>query len=332
MSSGFLSFKEQSAHYFNRPHVANLTEPLSVIAAWRGQDLRRQSDWVETLSPSEIDEIKAAMAAVKLVGKERRSLLAEDFPLPQLSSKIANWRSELGQGRGFHVIRGIPVAEWSKSEAELFFWCFGLHMGRPGGQNPAGDLLGHVTDTGAATSDKMSRLYKTSSNIEYHCDGADVVGLLCLKAAKSGGQSRIVSSVSVFNELVKTRPDLAARLFDPVRLDIRNEGSRSGTQYINVIPSRYADGVLRTFYHADYFRSVTRHDDVGPFSKDEQAFFDSYEAIAADPDLYLDMELQPGDIQLLSNHTNLHARTDYEDYDDPAEKRHLLRLWISLTD
>ena len=42
------------------------------------------------------------------------------------------------------------------------------------------------------------------------------------------------------------------------------------------------------------------------------------------------MDLEPGDVQLLSNHTVLHARTDYEDYSEPELKRHLLRLWISL--
>jgi len=331
MSEGFLSYREQTKHYFDRPHQTNPTEAVNCIAAWRGDELRQQSDWTEILSPTDVDELKNAVIGAKASGKEQRAMIAEDFPLPELSAKIARWRSEIERGRGFQVIRGVPVDEWSKSDAELFFWCFGLHMGRPGGQNPQGDLLGHVTDTGAAASDAMSRLYKTASNIEYHCDGADVVGLLCLKAAKSGGQSRIVSSVTVFNELLKARPELAARLFSPVKLDIRNEGNRSRKQYIDIIPSQYAGGVLRTFYHADYFRSVARHEDVAPFSEDEQAFFDNYERIAADPDLYLDMELRPGDIQLLSNHTNLHARTDYEDYEDPREKRHLLRLWLSLT-
>ena len=52
--------------------------------------------------------------------------------------------------------------------------------------------------------------------------------------------------------------------------------------------------------------------------------------IAASPELYFDMDLAPGDIQWLSNHTILHARTGYGDYPEPERKRHLLRLWLSL--
>ncbi len=326
----FMSYKDQTRHYFNRPHQSPATEPVMNPAAWYGRDLRRTVDWIEAFSASEIAEIETALRAARKTGKETRDLQASDFPLPGLGQKIFGWRQELKTGRGFQVLRGLPVERWGKEEAELFFWCFGLHLGRPGAQNVAGDLLGHVTDTGAAKEDTLSRLYKTAANIDYHCDGADVVGLLCLKKAKSGGQSRIVSSVSVFNELVAKRQDLAARLFESRPLDIRNEGQSGARQHIPVTPCAFVDGILRTFYHADYFRSVARHDDIPPFSKEDQEMLDLYEQIAADPDLFLDMDLQPGDIQLLSNHTNLHARTDYEDHDDPREKRHLLRLWLSL--
>ncbi|MEP3248243.1 MAG: TauD/TfdA family dioxygenase [Sneathiella sp.] len=326
----FMSYRDQTRHYFNRPHQSPATALVTTPAAWYGRDLRRMVDWIEAFSASEIAEIETALRAARETGKETKDLQVSDFPLPGLKQKISGWRQDIKSGRGFQVLRGLPVEGWSKEEAELFFWCFGLHLGTPGAQNVAGDLLGHVTDTGAAKEDTLSRLYKTAANIDYHCDGADVVGLLCLKKAKSGGQSRIVSSVSVFNELMARRPDLAARLFESRPLDIRNEGQSGARRHIPVTPCAFADGVLRTFYHADYFRSVVRHDDIPAFSKEDQEMLDLYEQIAADPELFLDMDLQPGDIQLLSNHTNLHARTDYEDHDDPREKRHLLRLWLSL--
>ena len=176
----------------------------------------------------------------------------------------------------------------------------------------------------------MVRLYKTSANIDYHCDAADVVGLLCLNKARTGGHSRIVSSVTVFNELLARRPELAARLFQPVHLDIRDKEVNEAGSSLPVQPCCYAEGKLRTFYHADYFRSVARHDDVPPLTDLECDLLDTYEVIASDPGLCLDMDLQPGDIQLLSNHTCLHARTEYQDHDDPARRRHLLRLWLSL--
>jgi Taurine catabolism dioxygenase TauD, TfdA family len=328
--SGFRSFGEQALHYFDRPHDSVATSAIDSPAAWIGRDLPPLEAMAYVLNDPEIAEIDQAIATAKASGKASRDLFAADFPLPTLGHRINEWRETLGKGVGFQVVRGAPVERWSREEAELFFWCLGLHLGWPGGQNPQGDLLGHVTDTAASKKDPMVRLYQTSANIDYHCDAADVVGLLCLKKAKSGGQSRIVSSVTVFNELVKRRPDLVSRLFEPFQLDSRNETKGNAPGSIPITPCCYAHGKLRTFYHADYFRSAVRHADVAPFTEDEQALLDTYEAITAEPGIYLDMDLQPGDIQLLSNHTNLHARTDYEDHDDPAERRHLLRLWLSL--
>ncbi len=327
---GFRSFGEQALHYFDRPHEAVTTSEITSPAAWIGRDLPLLEDLAYVLTEDDKAEMDAGLARAKASGKADRDLLADDFPLPTLSARIRQWRDAVGEGIGFQVIRGVPVERWSRDDAELFFWCLGLHLGRPGGQNPQGDLLGHVTDTNASKTDPMVRLYQTSANIDYHCDAADVVGLLCLKKAKSGGQSRIVSSVTVFNELVKRRPDLVARLFEPFQLDSRGESKDDAPGSIPITPCCHAGGKLRTFYHSDYFRSAVRHAEVPPFTQDERALLDTYEQIAAEPGIYLDMDLQPGDIQLLSNHTNLHARTDYEDHEDPAERRHLLRLWLSL--
>ncbi len=287
-------------------------------------------DLVYSLTEAEVLELQHAVDTALNSGKPARDLIKEDFPLPTLTEHVHLWQQQLIQGLGFQVIRGVPVANWSLQQAEIFFWCFGLHFGRPGEQNPEGHLLGHVTDLGVQATDATARLYKTAANIEYHCDAADVVGLLCLKKAKSGGHSRIVSSISVFNALIAQQPELAARLFEPVQLDIRDKGIDEAGSSVAVQPCCYAGGTLRTFYHADYFRSVTRHADVAPLTHLERSLFDTYERIANDPAFYLDMDLKPGDIQLLSNHSNLHARTEYEDFPVAAEKRHLLRLWISL--
>ncbi len=324
------TFIEQTLHYFNRPHEEPPTAPLESAAAWRGSELPPLEALAYCLSASEVEEVCAAVDRLEAGAGPTEELTTADFPLPLLSARIEQWRDELRIGRGFQVIRGLPVERWNRSQAERFFWCFGLHLGTPGAQNPEGHLLGHVTDTGAVGEDPAARLYKTAANIDYHCDAADVVGLLCLNRAKSGGQSRIVSSVSVFNALLNRRPELAARLFGPLRLDIRDREVNSAGSHLPVQPCCYADGVLRTFYHADYFRSVTRHRDVPPLTALERELLDTYEAIAMDPDLYLDMDLQPGDIQLLSNHSVLHARTAYVDHEDPARRRHLLRLWLSL--
>jgi hypothetical protein len=330
----YLTYAEQSLHYFTRAHEGRAPGTIESPAAWRGSDLASSESWRYELTPAQIDEIGSAAARASSMDCAIGELTAADFPLPTLAPVIAQWRDTLLQGRGFQLVSGVPVECWSRDEAERFFWCMGLHMGVPGAQNPKGELLGHVTDTGASATDPHVRLYQTASEIAFHCDAADVVGLLCVTAANSGGASRIASSVSVYNEVLRRRPELAPRLYEPFLLDVRNEDKSGKLRHLPIPPCRYADGALSTFYHSDYFRSVVRHDDVPAFTESEQELLDLYEEIACSPRFRLDMELRPGDIQWLSNHTVIHARTAYTDRSDPVAYPHstrdLLRLWLSI--
>ncbi len=332
--ASYFSYAEQSGHYFRRPHDNVLTESRASADAWRGSDLEQSDVWRIRLGAQQIDELDAALAHADATGRPTEELSANDFPLPSLAPSIDGWRHEIAHGRGFQVVSGVPVAHWTTEQAERAFWCIGLHLGTPGAQNPHGDLLGHVRDLGEDAADPFVRLYRTRSEIAYHCDAADVVGLLCLRAAKTGGQSRIVSSVAVYHELLRRRPELASLLYEPFLLDVRNEDASGRLRYIPIPPCRHAAGRLRTFYHSDYFRSVQRYDDVAPFAPEIRELMDLYETIASEPGLYLDMDLDmdlaPGDIQWLSNHTILHARTAYRDHDAPELRRHLLRLWLSI--
>lgn len=315
----------QTLHYFSRPQERILREPLYIPAAWTGDDLASREGWRESLTDADVGEIDRALAAAKRTGKPMGQLTKADFPLPTLTRKIDRWRREIRDGRGFQVFRGVPVKRWSEVDSEIFFWCLGQHLGIPGAQNPQRELLGHVRDTGESPDEV--RHYRTRVNINFHCDAADVVGLLCLNKAKRGGKSRIVSSVAVYNALLRRRPDLVDRLYEPFMMDTKGEG---GVRYLPVRPCRFDSGSLRTFYHTDYFRSATGRDGEPLLKTDDREVLDLYNAIAESPGMYLDMDLEPGDVQLLSNHTIMHARTDYEDHPAPERKRHLLRLWISL--
>jgi len=326
----YRSFGQQSFHYFDRPHEGLPAGAVESPAAWRGDQLRDDESWRTAWTPGELEEIEAALAHLRGLGKPTGELTRNDFPLAEAKPRFEAWRRELLHGRGFQLITGLPVERFDGEDLERFFWCFGLHLGEPGGQNPQGDLLGHVRDTGARESDEFVRLYQTTADIRYHCDAADVVGLLCRQGARSGGLSRIVSSVSVYNELRSRRPDLAERLFEPLPLDIRDAGADDPVRFFDVYPCRYDNGQLRTFYHSDYFRSVQRHADAPRHTELERDLLDSYEQIAMRPEFYLEMDLRPGDIQLVSNHSVLHARTRYEEWPQPERKRHLLRLWLSL--
>ena len=316
------SLVRQTLHYFARPHKGVPAEPFDSPAAWRGAAVRDADDWRIDLTPAEVDELHAA---VTHSDKPLAEMTAADLPLPTLSARIAEWRDVLAHGRGFVLLRGVPVHAWSEAQRERFFWGFGLHLGRPGAQNPDGDLLGHVRDQGFSDQTEV-RAYRTNTEIRYHCDAADVVGLLCLTRAEEGGVSRIASSVTVFLELLKQRPDLAPLLFEPWLLDTKAEG---GVRYFPVRPCRFAGGRLYSFYHADYYRSVSRHPDVDALDPRRLELLDHYDQIASDPQICLEMDLHPGDVQLLCNHTQIHARTGYT---DGPTKRHLLRLWLSLDD
>ena len=323
----YRSFGEQARHYLIRSHEQAPSSAIDSPAAWRGADMRGREDlWLETLDASALEELEAAARACADLPLEE--IDRERFPLPTLSPRIAGWSRELARGRGFVVVRGLPVARWGEALSARVYWGLGHHLGVPGAQNPSNELLGHVVDYGEEGDDPLVRRYRTAGNIDFHCDAADVVGLLCLQSAVSGGQSRIASSVAVFNALIEREPALAARLFEPFALDARGEERPGSTAWTPVPPACFSsDRGLSTFWHSEYFRSAERHADVD-YDDTSKALLDRYDALCADPDIHLDMWLEPGDMQFISNHTTVHARTAYED--TPERRRHLLRLWLSL--
>jgi hypothetical protein len=321
-----LSFAEQAGRYFDRPHEAIPAAPVGGPAAWRADELRTRGDWLERLSADEVAEIERATRAAASRGLAPGVLRRKDFALPGLAPRVRAWARELRDGRGLVVLRRLPVERWGDELSALAYWGLGLHLGVPGAQNPAGEVLGHVVDTGEDADNPFVRSYRTAGDIAWHCDLADVVGLLCLRTALRGGASRVASSVAVHDELLRRRPDLARRLWEPVALDLRDE-TRAGPGWIPVVPCRYGDGRLRTFWHSDYFRSAQRHAGapVGPI---ERELFDAFDGIASEPGFAFDMEFEQGDVQLVSNHVLVHARASYEDA--PGRERHLLRLWLTL--
>jgi hypothetical protein len=325
----FQSFAAQALHYFRREHEAPAREPIEGPAAWRGADLaKRPETWTRVLTAAEIAELEAALRAVRARGLALGEIRREDFPLPTLAAAAKEWAREILEGRGFLLLRGLPVARWGDEDSALVYWGLGQHLGRPGAQNPEGELLGHVVDMHEEAANPNVRRYRTRGEIRFHCDLADAVGLLCLRTARTGGASRIASSVSVYNAILARRPALADRLFEPFLLDSREEERPGARAWFPVPPCRHARGRLATFWHSDYFRSVIRHADVVPFTAEERELLDLYEELAGSQELRLDMQFEPGDVQLISNHSVVHARTAYRD--DPGSERHLLRLWLSL--
>lgn len=324
MVSAYRSFAAQFEHYVNRPGSVVPDTPVGGSAAWTADELDLDQSWVHELSEREIACLDHAVAHVEAAGIRMEHLSVKDVPLGALDPTVRQWRSQLADGRGIVLVRGLPVREWTPHRTELATWCLGLHLGIPGAQNPAGDLLGRVQNM-VASDQGAHRLYQTSADIRFHCDYADVVGLMCVRDAPVGGESRVASSIAIHDEMLLREPELARRLYGEVWLDARDEGPDPARP---VRPFACDGARLSVFYHSDYFRSVARH---GPsFAPSELllAALDRFDELAASDRFCLPMRLEPGDLQLVSNHSVVHARTHFRD--DPAAPRLLLRLWLSL--
>ncbi len=300
--------------------------PITGPSAWRGADLRSTQAWVYTLSADEIAEIESALVAVR--ERDVATLRHEDFPLPGLGPKLRTIRAEILTGRGFVLIHGLPVASMEPDAAAIAYWGIGLHLGKAVSQNGKGHLLGHVRDLGYDVDDPNVRVYQTSRRQNFHTDSCDIVGLLCLRKAKRGGLSSLVSSVTVYNEMLARDPALTRVMFKPFRVDRRGEIPAGMKPYFTTPVFNWNAGYLTTYYVRRYIESAQRLADVPPLSDQQIAALDLFDQMAEDAGNRLDMDFEPGDMQFLHNHQILHDRTDYEDWPEPERKRHLLRLWL----
>jgi hypothetical protein len=306
-----------------------IPQPVLGESTWTGREMATRRDWVYELSPEEIAGLDQSIAHARSTGKPLAQLTREDFPLGKLARSVDHWLDALDTGRGFLLVRGVPVERYSEEESSLAYWGLGLHLGRAVSQNAAGDLLGHVRDAGLERHDPTVRLYRTRETLGFHCDGSDIVGLLCLRPAKSGGTSRIASSMAIHNEIVRRRPDLVPALYEPFPFDRNGEEGPGEPPFFQIPICREAEGRLRMFYIGWYIRDSQRHRQAPRLSRAQREVIDLIDEIAADPAIHLDMDFRPGDIQWLKNAAILHARTEFEDYPEPDRKRHLLRLWLT---
>ncbi len=311
----------------------NVAPPRPLIegpSAWVGRDLRsREDEWIYRLSPNEIAEIEAATAAARARGLDIAEIRPADFPLPNLGTKLDRLREEVLNGRGFVLLRGLPVDDRPIADSAAAYCGIGSYFGNPRSQNAMGHLLGHVRDLGLATSDPNVRTYQTTERQHFHTDSCDIVGLLCLKTARSGGLSSIVSSMAIYNEMATRRPDLVRRLFQSFPTDRRGEVPEGKKPFFEMpVYNDYA-GYLSAIYSGTYIRSAQRFPEARQLSAEDLEALEMLDTLANDSDLRLDMELRPGDMQFLHNHTVLHDRTAFLDWPEPERKRHLLRLWLA---
>lgn len=294
---------------------------------WTAPEMRLCDDWIAPLDTDDIRELETAVEATRQIPIV--ALSRDDIRLPTLGPKLQSFQRELVEGRGFLLIRGLPVDRCDRETVARMYYGIGAWFGDAVPQNAAGHVLGHVKDIGHDPHNPLHRVYATNYRHLFHTDSCDIVGLLCLHGAKSGGQSAIASSASLYNAIARSRPDLADVLAQPFHVDRKGEiPAGKGPTYQIAIFHHYADRLL-TIYARDFIDVAQRFDEIPRLTDLQIEAMDMLDALAASDEFRLEMSFQMGDIQFLHNHQILHARSAYEDYPEPERKRHLLRLWLS---
>ncbi|MBV7482899.1 TauD/TfdA family dioxygenase [Bordetella sp. BOR01] len=300
--------------------------------AWTADQVRQDPAWKLHLSAEQADGVQAALAHAKRLDKPLLAMEQADFPLPAASRAALRQAIDMTQGRwGMCLVKGFPVDDWSEDDTRLAYWGMSLYMGVGRTQNRASQVMNDVRDAGGEYKVKGGRGYNTNAGLDFHQDSCDVVALLCRRTAKSGGTSKVVSSLALRDEVRKRRPDLIPVLESPFF------HSYQGTQD-PIQPPYYRCPIFGS--HPEYFSARTNRKNTVAAQRDfpevprltaaqVQALDLLDELMPSDAFCY-SMELERGDMQLLNNYVTLHSRTPFEDYEEPDRKRHLLRLWLAI--
>jgi hypothetical protein len=302
---------------------------VQLPSAWYGRDLAKDTSWLVQLTPQDLAEIAAAVDGVKKQGLPLAQVGRSSFPLPAPEAKLSSWLDEIRIGHGFVVVRGLNAADYADDDVGLIFWGIGSYLGVAVRQNPRGDLLGHVYDHGRDSGDIDVRGYETNAYLPYHTDSCDLVGLLCLRRAKRGGLSSIVSSVTIHNEILRLHSEYLRPLYDGFYY-IKREAALSEDPVTKYRLPVYGakDGQISARLVRNQINAACAKTGK-PLTSLELAALDFVDTLSRDPEIHLDMDLQVGDMQLCNNYTIMHSRTGFEDFPEPERRRHMIRLWLT---
>ena len=310
--------------------------------AWSGTDIGGPEAWTRTLDGDALAAIDHGLSRFERTGAEWTAAGRDTFPLTGLAGLFEDVREELENGLGLIRLKGLPVERYSTDQLKAIWFALGQHIGTPVSQSVTGERLLGLTDEGSKAADRgaldadggggqflasRARAYSTGE-LRFHTDRADVVGLLCVRQAKQGGVSRLASAVAIHNAMLDRRPDLLEYLFqDYPRSRFGEEVDDASAHYMLPVFTVH-EGKFATHYSRTYIEASQTNPAVPRLTEAQMEALDLLAGLGTE--LSLDMTLEPGDIQLLNNHVIYHARTPYEDHDDPDRKRLLLRLWLAM--
>ena len=301
-------------------------------ADWQGPALDWRTDGMHVLKPAEVAEIDVALAHQRGLGPvDFPDLDTQKFPLPNLGAFFREQLHELRFGRGFLLLRGLPRERYSADDMARIYFGLGAHLGQATPQSWQGELLGHVMDV--ADLQDAVRGYNAGGGQRMHCDNCDIVGLMCLREAASGGASRISSAIAVHNHMAAHHAALLQTLYDGFTFRRTERDAQYGTgvavRPISVFERRGDE--VTCYISSDYPKRAVAAGDAA-LSDRQQAALDTFFELAGSPDFFLDMDIGEGDIQFLNNRLLVHGRTDYRDHAEIARRRHMLRLWLRVPD
>ncbi|MFT3964558.1 MAG: TauD/TfdA family dioxygenase [Sphingobium sp.] len=310
--------------------TAGNPDPVTTDAAWRGDRLVQSDEWVFMLSGEQIAELEALGTRFVNENPDLRTVRKEDYPLVACVDAVRSWGKDVDYGRGFVLVRGLRTYLYSDMLSSAIYYILGLHMGDPIRQNEMGDLIDHVYATSDKTMDDPTALSsKVRDKLVYHSDSSDVVALMCLRPARAGGASCLVSGAEIYNEILRRRPDLAPLLLEPFHWDWRRQDHNAPANTYSSPIISLKDGVFSMYAGSLYIMTAQAYPGVPKLTPEQIEVLNLFDEITYEPGMAIEMDFRPGDIQWLSNYAALHARTTFYDYPEPQRRRHLLRLWLS---
>lgn len=304
-------------------------QPATDASAWKGPDMADSMEWLEPLTEDEIADLDQALRQVQAKEISLLDITQEDFPLPVLSERLGKVLDDVRQGRGFSVLRGIPVERYSQDENEIILWGIGTYFGGAISQNSNGDLMGHVYDHGVHMHTARVRGYMTPDYLRFHSDRCDLVALACIRKAMQGGISRLVSMTALHNEIFASRPELLEPFYNGFMYVV---SELSGdTKPVRVPSYSVTDSVLSCRLQRNQIEMSAEKCGI-PLTELEREALDLLDELAASKEFILEMDLEPGDVQFCNNYVIAHGRTDFTDSGREEEKRLMLRLWLKFRD
>jgi len=312
--------------------------PIQGPAAWYGSDLDRSGDWIRTLNATHAREIATALDRVRT--RPPFAFGRADFPLPTTAALLADIANELEEGRGAVRLRGLPVERYSEDELRQIFWGIGCHLGTAVYQNATGEIMGEVRDESrlekksyeavepgkVASSRSRSR---STGPLRWHTDRCDVIALMCVRNAQAGGISKLASIPTIYNEILRRRPDLLELLCEDYwRSRPADEDGLRPDRVFAMPVFGLSGGKITSQYSRTYVEQAQEVAGVPKLSAAQNEALDLLATVA--DEVCLHSPFVAGDIQLLNNHVVYHGRTAYEDDAATQQERLLLRLWLSV--